>query len=41
MMSVHLLQHFSFSLPAGLLAGQVEGRLQIIMVSRVPINGVG
>ena len=32
---------FSFSLPVGLLAGQVEGGLQTIMVSRVPINGVG
>ena len=32
---------FSFSLPVGLLAGQVEGGLQTIMMSRVPINGVG
>ena len=32
---------FLFSLPIGLLAGQVEGGLQTIMVSRVPINGVG
>ena len=37
-MSTHLLL---FSLPVGLLAGQVEGGLQTIMVSRVPINGVG
>ena len=40
-MSTHLLLHFSFSLPVGLLAGQVEGGLQTIMVSRVSINGVG
>ena len=32
---------FSFSLPVGLLAGQVEGGLQTIMMSHVPINGVG
>ena len=36
-----VLLHFSFSLPVGLLAGQLEGGLQTIMVSRVPINGVG
>ena len=38
-MSTYLLLHFSFSLPVGLLAGQVEGGLQTIMVSRVPIMG--